>query len=80
MAPACAKVSTMVAKLHPIVSEFATQEEADQYDIWFRAKVEASLRQADDSSTPRHTADAVTQRLDVVIKAAQAKHAQRRLA
>ena len=30
-------------KLSPIVSEFETQEEADAYDAWFRAKVEASL-------------------------------------
>jgi hypothetical protein len=70
----------MVAKLHPIASEFATQEDADRYDIWFRAKVETSLLQADDPSTPRHTADAVAQRLDAVIKAAQVKHAQCRLA
>jgi hypothetical protein len=30
-------------KLSPIVSEFDTQEEADAYDRWFRAKVAASL-------------------------------------
>ena len=30
-------------KLSPIVSEFETQEDADAYDRWFRAKVEASL-------------------------------------
>lgn len=30
-------------KLDPIVSEFATQEEADEYDAWFRKKVQASL-------------------------------------
>ena len=29
--------------LSPIVSEFATEEEAAAYDAWFRAKVEASL-------------------------------------
>lgn len=32
-----------MAKLDPIVSEFATTEEAEAYDAWFRAKVEASL-------------------------------------
>jgi hypothetical protein len=32
-----------MTKLDPIVSEFATQEEADSYDVWFRAKVEAAL-------------------------------------
>lgn len=30
-------------KLSPIVSEFETQEQADAYDKWFRAKVQASL-------------------------------------
>lgn len=30
-------------KLSPIVSEFETEEEAQAYDRWFRAKVEASL-------------------------------------
>lgn len=30
-------------KLSPIVSEFETEEEAEAYDRWFRAKVEASL-------------------------------------
>jgi len=33
----------MSKKLDPIVSEFATQEEADAYDKWFWAKVQASL-------------------------------------
>jgi hypothetical protein len=33
----------MANDLSPIVSEFATQEEADAYDAWFRAKVEASI-------------------------------------
>ena len=32
-----------MAKLDPIVSEFATTEEAEVYDAWFRAKVEQSL-------------------------------------
>lgn len=30
-------------KLSPIVSEFETEEEAEAYDRWFRAKVEKSL-------------------------------------
>jgi len=30
-------------KLDPIISEFATQEEADEYDAWFRKKVQESL-------------------------------------
>ena len=32
-----------MAKLSPIESEFATTEEAEAYDAWFRRKVEASL-------------------------------------
>ena len=32
-----------MGKLSPIVSEFDTEEEAEAYDRWFRAKVEASL-------------------------------------
>jgi hypothetical protein len=33
----------MTTKLSPIVSEFETQEQADSYDRWFRAKVQAAL-------------------------------------
>ena len=33
----------MNAVLSPIVSEFETQEVADAYDVWFRAKVQASI-------------------------------------
>ncbi|MBX9644315.1 MAG: stability determinant [Novosphingobium sp.] len=33
-----------MAKLDPIVSEFATTEEAEAYDKWFRAQVEEGLR------------------------------------
>ncbi len=32
-----------VASLDPVVSEFATQQDAEAYDTWFRAKVAASL-------------------------------------
>ncbi len=32
-----------MTKLSPIESEFATVEEAEAYDRWFRAKVEKSL-------------------------------------
>ena len=30
-------------KLSPLISEFATTEEAEAHDRWFRAKVQASL-------------------------------------
>ncbi|AXF77502.1 stability determinant [Erwinia tracheiphila] len=33
----------MTTKLSPIVSEFETQEQADSYDRWFRAKVQVAL-------------------------------------
>jgi hypothetical protein len=33
----------MNAVLSPIVSEFETQEQADSYDRWFRAKVQAAM-------------------------------------
>ena len=32
-----------MAKLSPIESEFATTEEAEAYDAWFRAKVETAM-------------------------------------
>lgn len=32
-----------MAKLSPIESEFASTEEAEAYDVWFRAKVQAAL-------------------------------------
>lgn len=70
----------MNAVLSPIVSEFETQEAADSYDQWFRSKVEASLRLADDPQTPRYSTDEVARRMAQVIKAAETKHAPRRLA
>ena len=33
-----------MGKLDPIVSEFNTEEEAEAYDAWFRAQVEAGMR------------------------------------
>ena len=33
----------MSTQLSPIASEFATAEEAEAYDRWFRAKVQESL-------------------------------------
>lgn len=32
-----------MAKLDPIISEFATSEEEEAYDKWFRAEVEAAM-------------------------------------
>ena len=33
----------MSTQLDPIISEFETQEQADSYDRWFRAKVQEAL-------------------------------------
>ena len=32
-----------MTKLSPIESEFATTEDAEAYDVWFRSKVQAAL-------------------------------------
>lgn len=76
----CANLMRMNAVLDPLISEFDTQEHAASYDLWFRAKVEQSLAKANDPSTPRYTTDEVMRRMDKIIKAAEAKHAARRLA
>lgn len=36
-------LSGMTKPLDPIVSEFASAEEADAHDRWFRARVQASI-------------------------------------
>jgi hypothetical protein len=41
-----------MATLSPIESEFATTDEAEAYDRWFRAKVQAALE--DDGPTVPH--------------------------
>lgn len=50
--------------LSPIVSEFATQEEADTYDRWFRAKVQESL----DDPRPTIPHDVVMARMRALLK------------
>jgi hypothetical protein len=70
----------MSTVLDPIVSEFQTEEQAVEYDRWFRNKVEQSLAQADDSLSPHFSTDEVSQRMEVIIQAAEAKHAASQLA
>lgn len=41
-----------MAKLDPIISEFETEEQAEAYDKWFRAQVEAALAESDDDNVP----------------------------
>ena len=67
----------MNTPLSPIVSELETQQAADSHDTWFRAKVAASLRAADNPTTPRYSTDDVARRMAQVIKAAKTKRACR---
>jgi hypothetical protein len=38
-----ATVIDMATPLDPLISEFDTAEEAEAYDLWFRAEVQASI-------------------------------------
>lgn len=58
----------MSAQLSPIVSEFETQEQADSYDRWFRAKVKASL----DDPRPNIPHDQVMAEMEAIIEQAEA--------
>ena len=53
-----------MAQLDPIVSQFATTEEAEAYDAWFRAKVEAAML----SSSPGISHDEVGRRVQATIE------------
>lgn len=52
-----------MAKLSPIESEFETTEEAEAYDAWFRAKVQAAL----DSTEPDIPHDQVVAEIKALI-------------
>lgn len=62
-----------MANLSPIVSEFETDEQADSYDRWFRAKVQASLA----NPGPGIPHDEVMARMDAIIDAAERKQRDR---
>jgi hypothetical protein len=62
-----------MANLSPIVSEFETQEAADSYDRWLRAKVQASLA----NPGPGIPHDEVMARMDALIDAAERKQRER---
>lgn len=64
-------ILSVMTKLTPIESEFATTEEAEAYDAWFRAQVEASL--ADPRPGIPH--DQVMAELRAIIEAKKAKQA-----
>jgi len=57
----------MIAKISSIVSEFDTEEQANSYDAWFRAEVQASLDDAG-QTTPHDEAMA---EMDAIILAAE---------
>jgi hypothetical protein len=61
----------MSTVLSPIESEFATVEEAEAYDHWFRAKVQASL----DDQRPSTPHDQVMATLREIIEAKRRAHA-----
>ena len=61
----------MSTNLSPIESEFATTEEAEAYDRWFRAKVEASLN----DQRPSVPHDDVMAKLQEMIEAKRRAHA-----
>jgi hypothetical protein len=56
-----------MAKLSPLVSEFRTTEEAEAYDRWFRAQVQASL----DDRRPSVPHDQAMARIRATIEAAK---------
>jgi hypothetical protein len=64
----------MPTVLSPIESEFATVEEAEAYERWLRAKVQASL----DDPRPNIPHDQVMADMEAIIQAAELKRAATR--
>ena len=60
-----------MGKLDPIISEFATEEEALAYDAWFRAQVEEGLK----SKGPWIPHEEVMRETRQIIAEAKAKYA-----
>ena len=52
-------------QLDPLISEFATQADADSCDVWFRAKVQEAL----DSKKPRIPYDKVMAEMRAMLEA-----------
>lgn len=63
----------MPTPLDPIVSEFATVEEAEAYDQWFREKVRRSMA----DTRPRIPHDQVMAEMDEIISDAEKRHRSR---
>lgn len=68
-------IGDMSRALSPIESEFATVEEAEAYDRWFRAKVEAALA----STQPPVPHDEAMAHLRALIDEKRRAHAARKL-
>ena len=66
----------MKTALSPIESEFATTEEAEAYQRWFRAKVHESL----DDDSPLIPHDQVMAEMQALIDTQSREHAARTLA
>jgi len=64
---------TNATHLDPRVSEFDTQEQADSYDRWFRAKVQEAM----DDPRPGIPHDQVMAKMEALIAAAKAKQRQK---
>jgi len=62
---------TTTTPLDPLISEFETQEQADSYDRWFRAKVQEAL----DDPRPAIPHDEAMAEVDRMLAAARKKHA-----
>lgn len=69
----------MNTALSPIESQFATTDEADAYDAWFCAKVEISLKLADEPASARIPHDEVMSKARARIEAKIKENATRRL-
>ena len=70
----------MNTALSPIESEFDSTDEADAYDQWFRAKVEKSLKLADEPGSVRIAHDEVMAKARARIESRIKENASRRLA
>ena len=73
--PESSYIGNMSRVLSPIESEFATAEEAEAYDRWFRAKVEAALA----STQPSVPHDEAMARLRALIDEKRRDHAAGKL-
>ena len=63
----------MNAVLSPIVSEFETEEEAKNYDLWFRTRVQESL----DDPRPSLPHDEAMARVEKLLSEKRASRAAR---